>query len=615
MPPLPVDPLLPLQWYLDSRGHSIATVDINVRGALDDFSGKGVSIGLFDTPVELDHPDLAGNTDFFLAPGEIDAYPAGGYLPDPHGTATAGIIAAQANNIGGTGIAHDAVVTSIRTGESGTVVISRLLESLPYAGQYDVYLAGYTSFNAFDTEMGAFNGTIVATAIRTAAETGRGGLGSNFVIGAGNARTGDSASGMIRMQADRHAIAVGAVNHVGMISSYSSEGSNVFIVAPSSDTCPETAITTTDVSGPDGYNTGLEAVPDGYTTTFGGTSASSPMVVGVIALMLEANPGLGWRDVRDILAISARHAGSDIGAPPNILERAGWQMNAATTLNGGQGYHVSVNYGFGLVDARAAVRLAESWQGTETSAAQTSANEASVATTFTGPATIPSDRSPPLVTLLTLDGGVVAETVTIYLDITHGNAVNLRIRLISPEGTESVIFNADAARPSIFGLTTVMRPWTFTSQAFRGENSEGEWRLLVEEIRPSLSNAGRINLATLTVYGDAASDDTFYYLTDEYGTLDRVTADGVIDDAIGYDTLNAAAVTRDLDIDLRYTSGTTIGLVGDVALSRTPGTRIEAVIGGDGDDRIRGNLADNRLEGWRQRRLCRDPHSQPGQNR
>ncbi len=37
------------------------------------------------------------------------------------------------------------------------------------------------------------------------------------------------------------------------------------------------------------------------------------MVSGVVALMLEANPGLGWRDVQEILAHTARHVGSEVG--------------------------------------------------------------------------------------------------------------------------------------------------------------------------------------------------------------------------------------------------------------------------------------------------------------
>ena len=43
-----------------------------------------------------------------------------------------------------------------------------------------------------------------------------------------------------------------------------------------------------------------------YTSRFNGTSAAAPIATGVVALMLEANPNLTWRDVQEILVRSAR---------------------------------------------------------------------------------------------------------------------------------------------------------------------------------------------------------------------------------------------------------------------------------------------------------------------
>jgi hypothetical protein len=69
-------------------------------------------------------------------------------------------------------------------------------------------------------------------------------------------------------------------------------------------------------------------------------SAATPVVSGVIALMLSANPHLGWRDVQDILAMSATRTGSNYGAGPANGEQYTWGFNAANTWNGG-GYHIS----------------------------------------------------------------------------------------------------------------------------------------------------------------------------------------------------------------------------------------------------------------------------------
>ena len=82
-----------------------------------------------------------------------------------------------------------------------------------------------------------------------------------------------------------------------------------------------------------------------------GTSFATPLVSGIVALMLEANPNLGFRDIQEILALSARKVADTATV---------WQNNNASGWNGGA-MHVSHDYGFGAVDALAAVRLAETW--------------------------------------------------------------------------------------------------------------------------------------------------------------------------------------------------------------------------------------------------------------
>ena len=65
---------------------------------------------------------------------------------------------------------------------------------------------------------------------------------------------------------------------------------------------------TTDRTGADGYEDG------DFNSSFAGTSAAAPIVSGIVALMLEANSDLGWRDVQTILAYSARQVGSEVEA-------------------------------------------------------------------------------------------------------------------------------------------------------------------------------------------------------------------------------------------------------------------------------------------------------------
>ncbi len=99
--------------------------------------------------------------------------------------------------------------------------------------------------------------------------------------------------------------------------------------------------------GSDGYNTadGEAGDYDIGVTGFDGTSASSPEIAGVCALILSANPRLSYRDVQQILVLTGRHfdfADSDV-------------------RTNGAGFVVSHNVGFGVPDAGLAVQMARHW--------------------------------------------------------------------------------------------------------------------------------------------------------------------------------------------------------------------------------------------------------------
>jgi len=94
-----------------------------------------------------------------------------------------------------------------------------------------------------------------------------------------------------------------------------------------------------------------------YTSTFNGTSAATPTVSGVVALMLEANPQLTHWDVRHILAKTSRKIDADHSlstSSSNHKLSLGWITNDA-------GYHFSDWFGFGLVDAAKAVEMASTY--------------------------------------------------------------------------------------------------------------------------------------------------------------------------------------------------------------------------------------------------------------
>ena len=123
-------------------------------------------------------------------------------------------------------------------------------------------------------------------------DNGRGGKGSIIVKSAGN-DAGNTNGEYIDVS--HYTIIVAVTNSNGSVTSYSNWGSNVLITTPEAKYAP---------SFKDGnYSTY-------YADNMNGTSSSAPVTSGVIALMLEANANLGWRDVQNILAISAQHTGS-----------------------------------------------------------------------------------------------------------------------------------------------------------------------------------------------------------------------------------------------------------------------------------------------------------------
>ncbi len=354
------DTYYPDQWNLrnSAQAGGALWLDLDVEPAwTGGFNGSGVNIAILDDGLQHAHPDLQPNYNASLSwdfnGGDSNPNPEGSPLPtdpiDGHGTACAGLAAARGNNsIGLAGVAHQAGLAGIRI-----VAAPATDQDLANAFSWrnDAIQVKSSSWNVYNDGLTlAGPGPLAKAALIDGVTNGRGGKGTIYVVSGGNGLVNQDNSNYDGYANAIEVIAVGAISDTGFRAFYSEPGANLAVCVPSNGGLHNTGITTTDLVGADGFNTALTAgvsdlADSNYTGVFGGTSATCPQVAGVAALMLQANPNLGWRDVKEILMRSAR---------PVHASDPDWLTNGA-------GLHFNHKYGAGLADAGAAVTLAQSW--------------------------------------------------------------------------------------------------------------------------------------------------------------------------------------------------------------------------------------------------------------
>lgn len=472
---IPNDPLFSSQWHLRNTG--IAGLDVNVVPVWDSWKGTGVRIGIVDDGLQVAHPDLSPNVDTVNDHDWNDGTPndpSPNVVEDFHGTSCAGVAAGRGNNgIGVSGAAPEA-----------TLVGLRLIAGTGATDQDEADAANWSSgiiqikSNSWGPQDDGITveapGPLLDAALANATTTGRGGLGTVFLFAAGNGGDVGDNSNYDGYANSRYTIAVAAVANDGVQSFYSEPGANVLITAPSDG--GTLGITTTDLTGPSGYNDGT-LIPDAnYTNDFGGTSSACPLAAGVVALVLQSKPTLGWRDVQEILLRSATKVDAT---------DSDWVNNAA-------GYHFNHKYGAGLANAQAAVTLATNWTnlGAEQSAvsAQTGLNVA-----------IPDNNATGITRTFNLAASNIrVERVTVKVNINHTARGHLTVTLTSPSGTVSRLAEKHGDTGDDYA------DWTFSTVRSWGENSAGNWTLNVAD--RTAGTIGTLTDATLTVFGTTANN-------------------------------------------------------------------------------------------------------------
>ncbi|MCY4199209.1 MAG: S8 family peptidase [Gammaproteobacteria bacterium] len=546
------DPLRPAQWNLANTGQDayartggIEGADLRMTETLDNGpTGKGIRVAVVDTGMEICHPDLAANVEAGTSFNFNQGSWRGSLETDPfflatfgdHGTSVAGIIGAVANNgIGLRGVAPDVRLRaynflSTRRADSASDSLGGS-SNRPNSSDVDI----------FNMSFGLFGGEYLTLPedrklFQHGVRNLRSGKGALYIQAGGNGfnrcnsmlrrdevRVGETEGsdgvtvtpvfedydinaeiGCVSANTDPwrnlpYIIQVGAFRADDTKSSYSSAGSALWVSAPAGQwgIAHPGQITTDQMGRNQGYDANsiipANENPHGdYINSFTGTSAAAPSASGAVALLLEANPDFTWRDVKYILARSARILDADIdevkigfGGEAAVL-RHRWITNAA-------GYHFHNWYGFGAIDVDAALALAATHapdslgtfrDGMDVFAVREAVN-------------IPDHQGGGVrqrVNVNGLDDALKVESVVVQFSITHPFTNDLGIYLVSPSGTTSLVnppFNDVLADNEDLD-------WELLSNAFYGESPLGDWTLRV--IDAAAGDVGTLESWSLTFY-------------------------------------------------------------------------------------------------------------------
>ena len=421
--------------------------------------GKGITVVVVDEGVQIDHEDLAENVH---ETGHHDYVGTGIYHSGySHGTAMAGIIAADDNSFGVRGVAPGVKLYSnnvVHDFDRGPGL--RAYDNAPDAmtrNMVDVAVSSNSYGHPGDGR--AYQATEAwKTAVESGLKQGFSGKGISYVFSAGNDEHNNTNSNLDGWSNFYGVITVGAVNKGGEATQYSESGANLW------------------VCGPAGVLHGATAEnPDIITTTMGnryryttGTSAATAVVSGVVALVRAANTDLTWRDVKLILAASAQP-----------ITRFTASQGALQYGSDSERYAHTHRCGFGRVDAAAAVELADGW-------------------TQPPPFREAEAESGPLDLPIPADGGKLSLKLSLgrYVDFVEFIEVELHfdhmiramhLELVSPSSASSRL--AYQVPPDILlhraSILLRQRPGShqFGSGRHLGESAGGTWTLTISNLK------------------------------------------------------------------------------------------------------------------------------------
>lgn len=508
------DPLASYAWHLENTGQSTFTTSTGTSGQDMDIKqvhdagvkGNGVRIAVSDTGVDVEHSDLSDNQITGQHRDYSSETPSSWRNGNPypieaegHGTAVAGLISALGwNGIGSRGVAPDSQYAGfLFVGDFHTTMSSYEAKTIDQmTGDFDIfnYSYGYSG-----CEFIPMSSTILA-AYKNGVTSLRNGKGAIYIQAAGNDYYGYNSScysgdnslffGNTNSSEDHnhpYVILTAAVNAKGKISSYSTPGSGVWVSSAGGENgSTKPAMLSTDIqscssglskssSYSSSFNKGASALNPycNYTSIMNGTSSAAPVLSGVVALMLEVNPDLTWRDVKHILALTAdtiNYSTAAINHPEGSGSNLSGHAYDYLYVRNAAGIDFSNTYGFGRVNAEKAVNMARTY----TSALSTYRETDWSAASGTINLNVPDASSSGVTHSINMPTNYIIESAQIKVSIDHTMIGDLGVELVSPSGTRSKLL---LIRSNI--KDTSVSDFTLLTNAFYGESSQGNWTIKV----------------------------------------------------------------------------------------------------------------------------------------
>lgn len=533
------DPFMDYQWHLMNTGQKVFSLnagtvgnDLNLRTTWGNgIYGQGIKILVSDDGIESAHEDIAGNylsglfsKDYSKPTPFLSSTAEPLNAGDSHGTSVAGLIAAVGwNHLGGRGVAPKAKLVSANfMSENVTRSTDKLIDQAK--GNFDVFNQSWgENQDSVDVLDLSYKSQLLYGVTNY-----RNGKGAIYVKAAGNSFLVEVSRLSKKIELGNanfdssnstpYTINVGALAALPIAASYSSPGANLWITAPGGeDGLDRPAMLTTDRTGCDlGFaassTSSKLSFQKGeanntlckYNATFNGTSSSAPVVSGVAALILEANPNLSWRELKYILAKTATQVHTNIAPFENVLytttpnDYANHKSPTGYTyeqgwVSNGAGFKFHNWYGFGRVNVDAAVAMAKNFNynlGTYTDTGWDLAHKKSSLNL-----NIPDYSAVGIADSMTVSTQIKVEAVQLKLKVAHANIGTLAVELTSPAGTKSIVVNMNNALEGLANYEDEI----LLINTFYQESTKGVWTLRLIDGRSGTT--GTLNEWSLNFIG------------------------------------------------------------------------------------------------------------------